>query len=922
MIFESPSKRRWKVAMALLGCFALLLSASIAVRIVSDVRSPPIPSLGTLDAALATKSPPLRDKGLGLPDYSHQSLTRAAFIMQRDDNSVVSLKKHISELDVVFPDWFTFTGEKDAIGTDIDPEIKQFLSDHQLEVIPTIANLAPGRWMGESLSRYVGEPQNRTKLSHLILEKLSENGLRAINLDFEQIDAASMMSYLKFLTELTELLHANNMAVTIDVPLDNDDFDYEEIGNIVDLVVVMAYDQHYEQSKPGPIASQSWFTAKLSRILEVIPPEKTIVALGQYSYDWDKDSGTAETLDFYQAIDRARSHESTIATDDESINSTFSYVEANGHRHEVWMLDAVSLWNELLVLREQQVYGLSIWRTGSEDATIWSFYSKKNQGNVEVVKRVGALESADYDGEGEFLKVESSPREGERAISVEDGMIRHSSYRTLPTGYQVRTFGHDPGKKIALTFDDGPDPSYTPQILDVLKKHNIQASFFVVGEQAARWPNILRRAVAEGHTIGSHTYYHTDDTQVDDGRLKLELDATQRVIKAITHRDSTLFRSPYIVESTPETSDILHPLDVVSQLGYLVVNADIDSEDYASPGVTHIVDSVTKGLEQTGSNVILFHDGGGDRSQTIAALEILIPQLEAKGYDFVTPNDLLGVPREAVLKELPAGDAVLAENDSVWMDVASWAHDWAWRLVNALFLATLLIGIFRIALLSLLVDRSRRRERGAMAHFQPFVSVLIPACDEEKVIAKTLGALMRSDYPNFEVVVIDDGSRDHTGEVVTQIASRYPRIKLVTKPNGGKFSALNLAIQTVTSEYVVTIDADTLVLPDTISNLVAPFADPGVDAVCGNIKVGNVKNLLTNFQSVEYITTQNYDRRAFEVVNCISVVPGATGAWKRSSVLRVGGYSGETLTEDADLTSIFRAWPTWSLWRAVTVVRV
>lgn len=131
---------------------------------------------------------------------------------------------------------------------------------------------------------------------------------------------------------------------------------------------------------------------------------------------------------------------------------------------------------------------------------------------------------------------------------------------------------------------------------------------------------------------------------------------------------------------------------------------------------------------------------------------------------------------------------------------------------------------------------------------------------------------------------------------------QHPNIRLISKKNEGKSLALNVGFQEAKYDYVATVDADTIVLSNTIFHLMEPFVDKKVDAVCGNIMVGNVKNILTAFQEVEYVTGQNYDRRAFDVLNCISVVPGATGAWRKQRVLDIGGYSSDTLVEDADLT--------------------
>jgi peptidoglycan-N-acetylglucosamine deacetylase len=200
------------------------------------------------------------------------------------------------------------------------------------------------------------------------------------------------------------------------------------------------------------------------------------------------------------------------------------------------------------------------------------------------------------------------------------------------------------------------------------------------------------------------------------------------------------------------------------------------------------------------------------------------------------------------------------------------------------------------------IRKAFENHAGTRAAFEPAVRVLIPAFNEAKVLSRTLDALMQSDYPYLRVSIIDDGSTDNTAAVAEWWSDLDARISLIQKLNGGKASALNAGMAAASEEYVITIDADTIILPHSVRRLIERFADPAVDAVCGNVQVGNVRNMLTAFQNVEYITSQNYDRRAFDSLNCISVVPGATGAWNRRKVLAVGGYSTQTLTEDADLT--------------------
>jgi len=185
--------------------------------------------------------------------------------------------------------------------------------------------------------------------------------------------------------------------------------------------------------------------------------------------------------------------------------------------------------------------------------------------------------------------------------------------------------------------------------------------------------------------------------------------------------------------------------------------------------------------------------------------------------------------------------------------------------------------------------------------WRPDVTVVVPAYNEEKVIIRTVQSLLSQRYP-LEIIVVDDGSPDGTADVVAGAFQNNPRIRVLRKPNGGKASALNLGVHEAKGEIVVAVDADTVLAPGAIEALVGPLADDRVGAVAGNAKVGNRINLVTRWQAVEYVTSQNLDRRAFSLLNCITVVPGAVGAWRRQLVLDAGGFSEQTLAEDQDLT--------------------
>jgi peptidoglycan-N-acetylglucosamine deacetylase len=182
------------------------------------------------------------------------------------------------------------------------------------------------------------------------------------------------------------------------------------------------------------------------------------------------------------------------------------------------------------------------------------------------------------------------------------------------------------------------------------------------------------------------------------------------------------------------------------------------------------------------------------------------------------------------------------------------------------------------------------------------MAVIIPAFNEEKVICNSVRAMLASDMKDFQVLIVDDGSTDGTADVVRRTFRDEPRVRVIRKNNGGKWSALNLALESTDADIVVTLDADTIFAPDALDQLVRHFSDETVAGVAGHAVVGNRINLITRLQALEYVTNQNLDRRALEVVNGITVVPGAIGAWRREALLAIGGFTSDTLAEDADAT--------------------
>src|SRR5215468_7453476 len=219
--------------------------------------------------------------------------------------------------------------------------------------------------------------------------------------------------------------------------------------------------------------------------------------------------------------------------------------------------------------------------------------------------------------------------------------------------------GRGADRLVALTFDDGPDPTYTPQILDILRRRQVPATFFVVGVNAERSPELLQRIYAEGHEIGNHTYSHLDLSRASSARLQFELNATQRIIQHALGVSTLLFRPPYAADSEPETPQELEAILRAQRLGYITIGARIDPQDWVL-GVTPAAILAEVLAEQANGRIVLLHDAGGNRSATVEGLPELIDELRTRGFRFVTVSELVGKTRDEVMPVSPMREVGLA----------------------------------------------------------------------------------------------------------------------------------------------------------------------------------------------------------------------------------------------------------------------
>ena len=849
-----------------------------------------------------------------------------AFYINWDDSSYSSLKRNLNQLDWVIPEWVRLQEDKNDSGPlqlDVDARGLDLIRQNrpQMPIIPLVQNFRNEQWDNALLARTIGDEPSRQRLVDALVQFVGENKFGGICIDFEDEAKATpfpQSDLLTFMQELHAAFQSHGWTVAESVPFSDDKWNYKELAKATDYLMLMAYDQHWsgKDSGVGSVAAQDWFDQLLAARMRELDPVKTIVCIGNYGYDWTQGQDEAKEVTFQEAVLSARDSEAKVNFDPATRNPYFRYDEEDGSHHTVWFLDGVTAYNQIRAAGPYNFAGYALWRLGSEDPSIWSvFGSSHNAASPDGLAKIVYGYDVDYEGIGEILQVSALPQDGARAIKTDpsNGLVTSEEYTAMPSSYVVQRTGDHPGL-IALTFDDGPDPVWTPRILDVLKQENVPATFFIIGEYGQANPDLLRRIVNEGHDIGNHTYTHPNLGESSGGITDLELNATQRLVEAVTGRSTRLFRPPFFGDAEATSPDEIEPVLRAQEHGYLTVGLHIDPDDWklvdddgrrrtADDFVKQTIDQAVETNPDKRGEVVLLHDGGGDRSQTVAALPRIIHELRARGYRFVTISELAGLTRDQAMPPLQPDQKFYARANAISFFLLLTGG----RVLHLIFLAGILLGLGRLVVIGALAFaqriRARRRERlHAGEDYQPSVSIIVPAYNEERVIVQTIESLLESDYQNFEVIIVDDGSPDHTSEVVREHFKDEPRIRLFAKENAGKAEALNFGLRYATGEIVVALDADTIFAPNTVAALARRFHDPEIGAVAGNAKVGNRINVVTRWQALEYITSQNLDRRAFASLNCITVVPGAVGAWRRELLELVGGFTSDTLAEDQDLT--------------------
>ncbi|MES1199928.1 MAG: polysaccharide deacetylase family protein [Pseudomonadota bacterium] len=823
-VFYDPSGKRakrlrfgaWVVAMGTgLLIFAFLLSLVVAPQILPidaqhRIASSSHPALHGRERSreIAVRTPPHSRAATAATAIS------GAYFAPWQDGALTSLSAHAAALTHVYPTWLQIGPDGRSLrSTDWDPRTTpsttpfiEIAREHDLRIVPVVSNAADDEFDPHRVETMLRTPGAGESVARALVSFVDANNFDGLQIDFESLDHSLGPAYVGWTENLARTLHAHGKELSVAVQAFEDADTVRRLAQASDYLVIMAYDEHYEGGAPGPIASAGFVQTVLSRFRAVAPANKLVLGIGAYGYDWRRGgAGRAEAVSNAEAIALAAGYrdqekpQDVIGFDHAALEPTFTYSDEDNADHEVWFLDGLTVANAVRLAHDYGTRGVSMWSLGTEDESSWRVFGKDAAPNPDL-SSLTPTAAPEFIGDGELMTVRREPSAGARQYQVNrrTGLITNETYTEYPTGWLVARQGDLKGA-VALTFDDGPDPRWTPQILDVLRRHGVKATFFVIGEAAVAHPDLIRRIVQDGDEIGNHSFTHPNMAHVGPERVRLELTSTQRALESITGRSVRLFRPPYNADADPGSEGELMPVLVANQSGYLAAGESIDPQDWqlsvrAADGSVHqltgedIVGSVLNQIDN--GHAILLHDGGGDRAATVAALDALITSLEARGYRFVTMGELAGLPETTTMPLLTAKDRRIAGIDGAIFAI--------WRTLSALlfwgFSAAIVLGLARIALTLFLVSLKGHPEPEGSQGIKR-VDVMIAAYNEEKVIVPTIHSVLQSLDVDVHVIVVDDGSRDNTGEAVRHAFAEDPRVLLLHKENGGKASALNLALE-------------------------------------------------------------------------------------------------------------------------------
>ncbi|MBV9670672.1 MAG: polysaccharide deacetylase, partial [Acidobacteriales bacterium] len=457
-VFYDPERKRWRRTRRALDALGIAITVIITVFVYTLARGGTLPGLQLPEAKRPyhpivskerIKAHAIHRRKLNKPastlTLNADEGVRAAFYVNWDAASFSSLKEYAHQIDLLYPEWLhvitpdgkirgvTPANELfDVIGPDarvhaVDDRVMPMLKalKSSTEVFPLVNNYDPssGKWI-DTVGEFLNNTAARTSFREQLISFLNSGDYKGVSIDFEEIPGDAQPAFRQLIAELDLTLRPSK-KIFINVPVDDDDFDYRFLAQHSDGLILMLYDQHQSESLPGPVAAQEWFVKNLQTAVKQIPREKIICAIGAYGYDWtttkDKNGRpkveSVSNLTAQEAWITSQDSESPVVFDPDSLNPHYAYEDERELRHDVWFLDGVTALNQMRAARMLGIDTFALWRLGSEDRSLWAIWDQPVRTEAQKLTDIPPGQDVDYEGAGEIIRVTGTPKPGTRKLT-------------------------------------------------------------------------------------------------------------------------------------------------------------------------------------------------------------------------------------------------------------------------------------------------------------------------------------------------------------------------------------------------------------------------------------------------------------------------------------------------------------------------
>ncbi|MDQ7814255.1 MAG: polysaccharide deacetylase family protein [Patescibacteria group bacterium] len=552
----------------------------------------------------------------GVTDTARGSTWRMgkyAFVAQSDVNSEMAIGLHAGKLDTIIPDWYFLTQGSCGVDARAFPKIKEAARTAGLNVVALYQNNDANGVYLDQTHAVLADKGSRRCLEEKLLEAAKTDEVQGIAVSFA-VTPDMKDTYVVFVRETTELFKSNGLNFYVSTGPDDDKL--VELAKASDGVIVNMYREAGQTSLSEAPAPFAWFKNTLTRITGKIPRDKLMLTIGQFG-TLEQGDDVPRELTFTAAAFESQKQSSSFALDPQTQN-----LKAKSDRQTFWLLGPNQAQDQLILIERSGVTDVGVYRLGAEHPLVWELLADPN---IRVPKTLSPPPYVHHENRGEIIKISSPP----------------SAPGSIPHGYIIERAGEAIAENtVVLTFDDGPDPQWTPRIVDLLEREKIPAAFFVVGEQVERWPAAAAQLVNPLFTIGNHSYSHPRLDGLADEELTQQVASTTEIIRTHLKTTPRYFRLTYDIGIAPTDFITLHAMEMIARQGYIFVGAGIDSLDWSMPDADKTVERIVRELAAD-KHIIVFHDGGGDRSRTLEILEKLIPRLRQSGYRFASLDEAI-----------------------------------------------------------------------------------------------------------------------------------------------------------------------------------------------------------------------------------------------------------------------------------------